>query len=688
MAPDDPPPWLESGFLGWRAEDDAWWRRHRARELQTLAPTVAGVSPDTRAPRLAPVVWPVNEAARLAGRPWFDFASAEWVGAPAGSSGGAAPDGCVDPDCTGCYRCTDEWAAVEVEPPPGVHGWRPPPGLRRALRLPPGAWRVVHLGTSSAVPTRNRNVSSTAFLAAPRAHPPPPPPPAVPLPPDVVVTASPSPEPWLALVDAGEGTAARVMGARWGAPHSLRWLRAIYITHVHGDHLYGLPSLLMTVGLVTSARRRAALRSKAAAAAAGTWDAAAEPIDGTDDDPVIRIYGPYGVRSFVRASLNTTALVGVRFAVSELVPREGDFAHLGRAWRPNTVGLFDDESDGGGESGEEGRGDWAVGGSGPPPPHPEEEYVPDIEADADGLWRVGGWGGGRGGGGAPETPSGGGSGIDAPSSPPLPPIIPDGRTLRKVVLLGDTADSSAIAAAAEDADLLVHEATFASALADKAAIAAHSTAAMAGAFARAVGARRLHLTHFSSRYEVWTREGTNGKEEGAWDDSLGTACVLEEAAVGSVPPSAGVGASVPPTVVEEEEEDDDDDLVNGDDDADALGGYISSTMVIDEEDGEEEEEAAALASRASGDAHHPSTSATATTTTAVTGRSGGGGRRRRRSDDLCNPSGLVDEAVAAYGGGGRVVAAKDYMEVDLLPAPGGWGRGRYGDDDPATAAAM
>ena len=51
-----------------------------------------------------------------------------------------------------------------------------------------------------------------------------------------------------------------------------------------------------------------------------------------------------------------------------------------------------------------------------------------------------------------------------------------------------------------NADLVSHEATFADGMEQKAHIAQHSTAAMAGAFARRVAARQLVLTHFSGRY--------------------------------------------------------------------------------------------------------------------------------------------------------------------------------------------
>lgn len=78
---------------------------------------------------------------------------------------------------------------------------------------------------------------------------------------------------------------------------------------------------------------------------------------------------------------------------------------------------------------------------------------------------------------------------------------------RKLVLLGDTADSTAIAAAGADCDLLVHEATYDAARADKALLWGHSTSAMAGRFAAALRARALILTHFSGRFEDGDADG-------------------------------------------------------------------------------------------------------------------------------------------------------------------------------------
>lgn len=72
---------------------------------------------------------------------------------------------------------------------------------------------------------------------------------------------------------------------------------------------------------------------------------------------------------------------------------------------------------------------------------------------------------------------------------------------RKLALLGDCYDPGEdMAAAAAGCDLLVHEATVEVQTDMPRALASrHSTAAMAGAFAKRIDARRLVLTHFSQR---------------------------------------------------------------------------------------------------------------------------------------------------------------------------------------------
>lgn len=96
--------------------------------------------------------------------------------------------------------------------------------------------------------------------------------------------------------------------------------------------------------------------------------------------------------------------------------------------------------------------------------------------------------------------------------------LPDGRTItpeslvgppragRRVVVTGDCRPSEATVEAAHDADLLIHEATFAQDELSLALETGHSTAREAATVAQRAGARRLVLTHISSRYSRDARE--------------------------------------------------------------------------------------------------------------------------------------------------------------------------------------
>lgn len=92
--------------------------------------------------------------------------------------------------------------------------------------------------------------------------------------------------------------------------------------------------------------------------------------------------------------------------------------------------------------------------------------------------------------------------------------LPDGRVIesrqvvgeprpgRKIVISGDTRPCEATREAARNADLLVHEATFGDEEIDRALETFHSTAREAARLAAEAGARRLVLTHVSSRYDL------------------------------------------------------------------------------------------------------------------------------------------------------------------------------------------
>jgi ribonuclease Z len=81
-------------------------------------------------------------------------------------------------------------------------------------------------------------------------------------------------------------------------------------------------------------------------------------------------------------------------------------------------------------------------------------------------------------------------------------VVGPARPGRTVVVTGDTRPSPATVAAARGADLLIHDGTFGDAEQARALETFHSTAREAGRVAREAGARRLVLTHLSTRYDA------------------------------------------------------------------------------------------------------------------------------------------------------------------------------------------
>mgnify|MGYP001028589823 CR=1 FL=1 len=88
------------------------------------------------------------------------------------------------------------------------------------------ALQITFLGTSSGVPTRSRNVSSVALRLPQRA------------------------EVW--LFDCGEGTQHQFLKSDFKSSQ----VRRIFITHMHGDHIFGLPGFLASCGMAGTGQQQ------------------------------------------------------------------------------------------------------------------------------------------------------------------------------------------------------------------------------------------------------------------------------------------------------------------------------------------------------------------------------------------------------------------------------------------------
>ncbi|WP_043431465.1 ribonuclease Z [Cystobacter fuscus] len=93
-------------------------------------------------------------------------------------------------------------------------------------------------------------------------------------------------------------------------------------------------------------------------------------------------------------------------------------------------------------------------------------------------------------------------------------VVGEQRPGRRLVISGDTRPCPAMVKASRDADLLIHESTFSDDEQARALETRHSTAREAAQVAREAGARRLILTHLSSRHDTDpTRLLTQAREE-------------------------------------------------------------------------------------------------------------------------------------------------------------------------------
>jgi ribonuclease Z len=240
------------------------------------------------------------------------------------------------------------------------------------------------------------------------------------------------------LFDCGEGTQRQMQ-------RSLGLVQAdeIYLTHFHADHVMGLPGLLKTYDL-------------------------------TDRRVPLKVYGPPGLTELFQVFSPLIGRLGfsldlIEVGPGDVVPHDGyevrPFEASHRTTRANGYALVEAERPG--------RFDPAAAAAAGVPEGPAYAALQRgeiVEGDA-----------------GPVTPD---------------RVMGESRTGRTIVLTGDTAPSPATVSAAADADLLIHDASFAEEEAQRAAETGHSTVGQAAAVAAEAHVKLLALVHISSRYHV------------------------------------------------------------------------------------------------------------------------------------------------------------------------------------------
>jgi ribonuclease Z len=239
------------------------------------------------------------------------------------------------------------------------------------------------------------------------------------------------------LFDCGEGNQRQMM--RYGVGFAFK---EIFFTHYHADHMLGVTGLLRTLGL-------------------------------QDRTSPVMLYGPKGAQRILGAAI-TLGIERNRFPVEITEVKPGDrlarddydIAVFETEHRADTVGYALVE-------------------------HPRlGRFNPDRAREL----------------GIPEGPFWGqlhkGKVVTLDDGRTFGPadLVGAPRAGRAVVYTGDTRPHLPVIEAARGADLLVHEATFGGDELERAQETGHSTAAEAARVALEAGARRLVLTHISSRY--------------------------------------------------------------------------------------------------------------------------------------------------------------------------------------------
>jgi len=269
--------------------------------------------------------------------------------------------------------------------------------------------KVVFLGTSSAIPVPHRSFPAIAVLRK-----------------DEVI-----------LVDCGEGAQRQMAVAKIGFCRKMK----ILITHLHGDHVGGLPGLLQTMSMLKRRRK-------------------------------LQVYGPRGIVGFVKSFLRYLKVeLGYELEVNEV--REGLFLREKEyeVYAKGTVHSM--------------KGYSFLLKELPRPGRFNVERARELGVPEGPLWRMLQEGRRVTVGGMVVEPS-------MVLGPPRPGRI--------IGFSGDTKPYRSLSSFFRGADLLVFEATYSEGDSLKAKENLHSTSVEAAKIASEAGARMLALVHLSARY--------------------------------------------------------------------------------------------------------------------------------------------------------------------------------------------
>ncbi|MGB9135260.1 MAG: ribonuclease Z [Candidatus Bathyarchaeia archaeon] len=244
----------------------------------------------------------------------------------------------------------------------------------------------------------------------------------------------------LILFDCGEGVQRQMVRASLGLNRKMK----VFITHMHGDHVLGLPGLIQTMSLL-------------------------------DRTKVLEIYGPTGLEDFIEAIEKT-----VRFTLT--FPLEvAEVEHEGLICEETEYEVYAAWTDHSAPG-------LAYGFVEKPRPG---RFYPD-KAKALGVPEGVLWSKLQHG----ERIKMKGKAVEPED------VIGPARPGRKIVYTGDSRSSKGLVKLAKKADLLIHDCTFDDDLAERAEEDGHSTPSQAAQTAKKAGARRLILTHISARYKT------------------------------------------------------------------------------------------------------------------------------------------------------------------------------------------